>query len=113
MRAHAFCHAKFPAERQKELLKQEATKHRRNCDDQVELAFTSHVYEAEVPDRIVFQRFLGHLEILGGHRWQESTNCFMCQKWAYSIFVCDPKLSSDPFLFNSIDSRLLGNITQA
>ena len=52
-------------------------------------------YWAQASDRIVFQRFLGHFEILNGFRWHEVDieECFICEKWSYSLFLWDKKLA--------------------
>ena len=46
-------------------------------------------------DRIVFQRFLGHYEILNGFRWKETTDdkCYYCQNWSYSLIIWDKELA--------------------
>jgi len=37
-----------------------------------------------INDRIVFYRFLGHLEIKDGQCWKLSTRCWICEKWKYT-----------------------------
>ena len=53
-------------------------------------------------DRLVFQRFLGHYEILNGFRWHETTDdkCYFCQNWSYSLFLWDKELSK--ILYQSV-----------
>ena len=38
-------------------------------------------------DVLIFQRYLGHLEIVNGHRWVERTECFICSKWIYTLVI--------------------------
>jgi uncharacterized protein with PIN domain len=66
---HTLCKAKFPANRQTEMLIHEARRQKERNKEAVSQAFESKVYRAEIYDRVVFQRFLGHLEILNSFRW--------------------------------------------
>ena len=52
-------------------------------------------FEANKTDRVVFQRFLGHYEILNGYRWHEVDvdECFICENWSYSLILWDKKLA--------------------
>ena len=54
-------------------------------------------FNAVITDRVVFQRFLGHYEILNGYRWQEvdQNDCYICQEWAYCIYIYDRRLAHD------------------
>ena len=54
-------------------------------------------YQAQASDRIIFQRFLGHFEILNGFRWHEvdMDECYICEKWAYSLVLWDDKLAKN------------------
>lgn len=38
-------------------------------------------------DTLVFSRYLGHLEIINGHRWIERKECFICSKWIYTLIL--------------------------
>jgi len=50
----------------------------------------------KVSDSVVFQRFLGHLEIINGHRWEEvdGNDCYICKKWAYCLFFWDQSIGN-------------------
>ena len=37
-----------------------------------------------INDRIIFNRFLGHIEIQNGHEWKMDTRCWICEKWKYT-----------------------------
>jgi len=50
-----------------------------------------------VDDRIVFYRFLGHLEIKGGHMWKMGSRCWLCEKWKYTCVVVNPITLSSNF----------------
>ena len=54
-----------------------------------------NAFEVGIMDRVVFQRFLGHHEIINGYRWREVEEklCFMCNKWSYCVFLYDKKLA--------------------
>ncbi|CAI2383819.1 unnamed protein product [Moneuplotes crassus] len=40
--------------------------------------------------RIILYRFLGHIEILDGHKWKSSTSCWICDKWKYTCIIANP-----------------------
>ena len=46
-------------------------------------------------ERIVYERILGHREVLNSHRWTEvhDRKCNLCNKQTYSIVVWNKKLS--------------------
>ena len=58
-----------------------------------------HSEELNIPinDQYVFQRILGHLEIIGGHRWVEREDCWICNKWRYVIFIWSKLLSDQVY----------------
>jgi len=64
-----------------------------------------------VDERVVFQRFLGHLEILNGYRWQEvdTEDCYLCAKWTYSVFMFDKRIGSNENIMKTHEKRLIGN----
>ena len=72
--------------------------------DDLDKAFNSKVFKAEVYDRIIYQRWLGHLEITNGYRWHETTEdmCYLCHKWAYSLVLWDTRLASNENIFKSV-----------
>lgn len=47
-------------------------------------------------DSVVFQRNLGHLEMIRSSRWVETTpkNCMVCNKHSYCIFIWNKNLST-------------------
>ena len=68
-------------------------------------------FEANITDRVVFQRFLGHYEILNGYRWHEvdETDCYLCHNWSYCVFLHDRKIAKDKDFYFSVDAKKLGN----
>lgn len=67
--------------------------------------------EAPIRDRVVFQRFLGHYEILNGYRWHEvdETDCFLCNDWSYCVFLSDKNLARDEDVYHTVSAMSLGN----
>ena len=49
-------------------------------------------------DRIVYTRVLGHAEILNSHKWRESTDCWYCQKWKYTIIIVSASIFKHFFI---------------
>ena len=70
-------------------------------------------YQAQASDRIVFQRFLGHFEILNGFRWHEVDvgECYLCEKWSYSLILWDENLAKN--YYKSVDRNELKSPSKA
>lgn len=67
--------------------------------------------EAPIRDRVVFQRFLGHYEILNGYRWHEvdESDCYLCNDWSYCVFLYDKNLARDEDIYHTMSAKSLGN----
>ena len=70
-------------------------------------------YEALITDRVVFQRFLGHFEIMNGYRWHEvdEQDCFLCHDWSYCVYLYDRKIAANTDFYDSVEANKLGNAT--
>ena len=77
-------------------------------------AMQSGGLEANITDRVVFQRFLGHYEILNGYRWHEvvDTDCYLCNNWSYCIFLHDKNIAKDEDVYHSVNTKEIGNMRQ-
>ena len=49
-------------------------------------------------ERLVFSRILGHLEIPRSHKWQESSDCWICDKHRYTVIVASKILAEHHFM---------------
>ena len=60
-------------------------------------AIKESLFQVASADRIVFERLLGHREILGSSRWLSSTGpcCKICNKLCYSVFVWNHRVQDD------------------
>ena len=62
---------------------------------------------------MVFQRFLGHFEIMNGYRWHEvdEQDCFLCHDWSYCVYLYDKKIAANTDFYDSVEANKLGNAT--
>jgi len=44
-------------------------------------------------DVFIYQRVLGHCEIVDGHHWVERNVCWICSRWKYALFIFSDILS--------------------
>ena len=60
-------------------------------------ALAEPLFSVPIADRIVFERTLGHPEILGSHRWKRSTDaqCAICNKLCYCVFIWNYSVQGD------------------
>ena len=76
--------------------------------------------EAGVPkdDRLVFSRYLGHREVINGHKWSYRRECWICEEWKYTLIVWSSSLASsstenglferkEPFWLNKWEKELM------
>ena len=40
----------------------------------------------DIKDELIISRILGHPEIADSDRWMVSRNCYICERWKYTIF---------------------------
>ncbi|CDW82841.1 UNKNOWN [Stylonychia lemnae] len=48
-------------------------------------------------ERLIFSRILGHFEIPKSYKWQESTDCWLCEKYRYTVIVASKSLARQNF----------------
>ena len=60
-------------------------------------ALNEPLFSVPAADRIVFQRTLGHPEMLGSHKWKLSTDsqCAICNKLCYCVFIWNLAVQTD------------------
>lgn len=68
-----------------------------NLERKMGLAGDNRYKYETIDDRIVFYRFLGHLEIKNGQKWKLDTRCWICDKWKYSWLIVNPLASHTHF----------------
>lgn len=44
-------------------------------------------------ERLVFSRILGHLEIPRAHMWQESSDCWICDRHRYTLLAVSKSIA--------------------
>ena len=61
------------------------------------MALRAPLFEVPVEDRLVFERTLGHPEMLGSHKWISSNEpkCRICNKLCYTIFVWNWRVQNE------------------
>ena len=81
-------------------------------DKKFEKEMRKSAFEVDVMDRIVFQRFLGHHEIINGHRWQEvdESDCYLCNHWSYCVFLYDMKLAATDEIYMNIAKKKINDV---
>lgn len=47
----------------------------------------------EKSDMVVYSRVLGHPEILKSRQWYETNECWVCEKWRYTVVLWSPRIS--------------------
>merc|ERR1719276_291234 len=64
-------------------------------------------FQDDYSERIVYQRNLGHLEMLNSHRWKEvsSIDCQICRKETYTIVVWNKQLAMEQLRYNRKKNR--------
>ena len=60
-------------------------------------AIVEPLFSVEQSERQIFQRILGHPEIVGSQRWQNATDgvCKICNKYCYAIFTWNYDVQND------------------
>ena len=60
-------------------------------------ALIEPLIQVESPQRLVFERILGHPEIMGANKWQNSisSRCRLCNKSTFCIFVWNYEVQKD------------------
>ena len=48
-------------------------------------------------ERLIFSRVLGHFEIPRSYRWQESSDCWLCDKHRYTVIVASKTIAENFF----------------
>ena len=49
-------------------------------------------------ERLIFSRILGHAEILRSHRWQESSDCWICDHHRYTVIMVSKSIAENFFI---------------
>ncbi|CDW81533.1 UNKNOWN [Stylonychia lemnae] len=60
------------------------------CEKEMEyFKFQQAIYLDDLPnkERLVLSRILGYPEIIGSEQWTLRRECFICQRWKYTLFV--------------------------
>lgn len=68
-----------------------------NLEKKMGLAGDNKFKYETIDDRIIFYRFLGHLEIKDGQVWKLDTRCWLCDKWKYTCMIANPSASKSQF----------------
>jgi hypothetical protein len=71
--------------------------YKQNQQNKLGLAAENKTKFETVDDRIVFYRHLGHFEIQDGNMWKMDTGCWICDKWKYSVVICNPRTIEGSF----------------
>jgi hypothetical protein len=71
--------------------------YKQNQQHKLGLAAENKTKFETVDDRIVFYRHLGHFEIQDGNIWKVDTGCWICNKWKYSVVICNPSTIEGSF----------------
>jgi hypothetical protein len=49
-------------------------------------------------DSLIFSRILGHSEIPRSHKWQESEECWVCEKYRYTVILISKTIAENCFI---------------
>jgi hypothetical protein len=66
-------------------------------------------------DNLIFSRILGHSEIPRSHKWQETHECWVCEKYRYSVMIISKSIADSFFIKPSQRDRelFMNKITNA
>lgn len=54
--------------------------------------------KADPGETLIFSRILGHFEIPHSYKWQESSHCWICQRYRYSVILVSKTIADTFFI---------------
>jgi hypothetical protein len=54
--------------------------------------------KADPGETLIFSRILGHFEIPHSYKWQESSHCWICQRYRYSVILVSKSIADTFFI---------------
>ena len=49
-------------------------------------------------ERLIFSRILGHFEIPRSYKWQEASECWICERHRYTVMIMSKSIAQQYYL---------------